>query len=110
MALIAGLWVSNPTEPQFKAFAEAQIEARIQDEMSKRSFGGSELGAYLKGMASEFLSKFAERNVVRKNYYVFSIFILDVPEDVDKKDWRFLGIAGQFIPLERPEILENRNQ
>ena len=47
------------------------------------------------------------RAATRDDYLLFSLYRVDLGADGQPKDqWRFLGVAGEFFELSRPEILE----
>lgn len=106
LAALVALWYYNPTEAQFRQFAKGQTEKFIDQEAAKNDASENPLVAMIRGFASSELGKIAERNVKRDNYFLASTYTLDLPPEISNKDWKFLGIAGQFIPLERPEFLE----
>lgn len=104
--LIGYLVFTNPTEADFRQFAEQKIEARVREEIQKRQPNGGGLMDRIQDLAGDFLSRLASQSVERTNYGIFSTYLLDLPETVSQKDWKFIGIAGQFFPLERPEFIE----
>ena len=106
IAILVALFYYNPTEAQFRQFIKDRVETEIDKEATKQGAGDNPLLDLVRGFASSQLAKLAERNVTRDNYFVASTYTLDLPPEVANKDWKFLGIAGQFIPLERPEFLE----
>ena len=99
-----GLLSTNPSRDEFKSFLNQKIEGGIEKVLFKASSDKDTqgiLGSIVKGIASAAMSKILHR----QNYYVFSIFELDTSLiraiGVDVPQVKFLGIAGNFIPLNR---------
>ena len=97
-----GLLATNPSRDEFKSFLNQKIEGGIEKVLFKASSDKDTqgiLGSIVKGIASAAMSKILHR----QNYYVFSIFELDTSLiraiGVDVPQVKFLGIAGNFIPL-----------
>lgn len=98
LAVIA-LAIFNPDMEDFQLFVETQTEELIRDQMGEGVLSEtlSRLGS---GLASEHVDEITERN----NYFIFSTYAIDLDRDPDNgNEWRFLGMAGQFMELERPE-------
>ncbi|OAV44634.1 hypothetical protein [Lewinella sp. 4G2] len=101
--IIAGiLTATNPGREQFQAFAEEQLAESVSRETG---LGGGlvDLGIkYLGGKDGKNFDRFYERD----NYLVCSIHRLDAQYinlelfgAEDREEVKFLGIAGQIIPL-----------
>ncbi len=100
LGLAAVLFAINPTPEEFESFVERRVEQRLRED------GGNtnRLGRLLTQMGSSVVGSLAARVSERKNYQVFSIYIVDVGGDGDPDEaWRFLGIAGQFIEMSGPD-------
>lgn len=98
LAVIA-LAIFNPDMEDFQLFVETQTEELIRDQMGEGVLSEtlSRLGS---GLASEHVDEITERN----NYFIFSTYAIDLDRDPDNgNEWRFLGMVGQFMELERPE-------
>ena len=99
------LFLFNPEMADFQIFAEEQSERLLQQQT-----GDSDLGRVLSGLGSRLLGSNIHRFTERQNYGVFSIYTIDLGGDEEpEKEWRFLGIAGQFLELERPTSLEEED-
>lgn len=97
--IVIALAISNPGEEQFRNFVSDRAELAIQEET-----GDSMLGRALSGAGASVAGEFAERVTDRENYYVFSTYTIDLGDaSSDPEEWKFLGIAGQFVELERPD-------
>lgn len=98
LAIIA-LTLFNPDMEDFQFFVETQTEELIRDQIgeSPLSEALSELGS---GLASDHVDEITER----RNYFIFSTYTIDFDGETNRGgEWRFLGLAGQFLELERPE-------
>lgn len=92
----------NPGMDDFRTFVRAQAEGMIQ-----RETGESELGGLLSDVGGSLAGRYIDRITERRNYFVFSTYTVDFDgDDSEAEDWRFLGIAGQFVELDRPESIE----
>ena len=105
LALIA-LAFFNPEMEDFQAFAGGQAERLLAQEI-----GDGDLGEALSGVGGALTRRYIDRLTERNNYVFFSTYTLDVdgPEQTEN-DWRFLGIAGQFIELQRPDALAEADE
>lgn len=88
------LFATNPEQPEFDQFVRTTVTSKVAS-------GDALVDMFAGGLVSGL----AKENSLRKNYYLFSIYTVDlsilamlgqnVPNQV-----KFLGIANQFIPLE----------
>lgn len=97
-AILAGvLWAFNPGMDDFKTHMKTYTAERVESET-----GGGMLGRVLGGAASAVVSGGVERVTERSGYVVFSTY--DVDPDADgTAEYRFLGVARQFVVLREPE-------
>jgi len=89
------LFATNPEQPEFDQFVRTTVTAKMQ---SGDALVDMFAGGLVSGLATE--------NTIRKNYYLFSVYTVDlsalalfsqnVPNQI-----KFLGIANQFVPLEK---------
>ena len=91
-----GLYSTNPTKTQFTEF--------VSKEVSKQLNKKNELGdGFLKGLAQGLTNMFLDSSVREDNYYLFKVFTIDFhlfrAFNAKIEDQKFIGIAGQFIPL-----------
>ena len=101
VAILAGLVLTNPKPDAFGLFAQNTI----RDEIARRVPGIGGLGEYGARLVAPFVAERAERT----NYGLASIYDLDLTgPNVLGGEYRFLGIAGQFIPLAPPAPEETR--
>ena len=100
------LFLFNPEMDDFKMFAEAQSERLLLEQT-----GESALGRALSGLGASLLGSNIDRFTERRNYGVFSLYTIDLDgDDEQEEEWRFIGIAGQFLELERPASLEEEDE
>lgn len=98
VALLGVLFLTNPTQEDFKDFARERSEEALMQET-----GGGAFGELLADLGSSVVGSAAGRVSERNNYALFSTYTIDLGGDDREGDqWRFLGIAGQFIELEKP--------
>lgn len=97
LVVIALAWL-NPTMEDFQIFVEAQSEELILQET-----GDTELGRALSRLGSGLAAQYIDRVTTRRNYVVFSTYTIDMDEDENNdNEWRFLGMGGHFVVLDRP--------
>lgn len=101
--ILVALMAFNPKKEKFYDLVESRSDEIFSNELGNSAVGGllAELGS---GLARNLAEKFTDRT----NYLVASVYTIDLDgEEHDENDWKFLGIAGQFIELQRPEALKN---
>lgn len=103
LAVIA-LAFFNPGMDEFRTFIRTQAEGLIQ-----RETGETALGQALSGLGGSLAGQYVDRVTERRNYVVFSTYTIDFDGDEsDAEDWTFVGIAGRFVEVERPESFERQ--
>lgn len=110
LILVAGvLYVLNPGPEKFKEFL--QVELAEQASARARAAGESvagEAGGAITGFLADRLGRragsLASDAFTREDYKVASVYTADLNGRQPGGAWRFLGIAGWFVPLERPEV------
>lgn len=101
LAVIA-LAFFNPGMDEFRTFIRAQAEGMIE-----REAGGTPLGEALSGAGGRLAERYVDRVTDRRNYFIFSTYTIDIDgAESDAEDWKFLGLAGQFVELDRPASME----
>ncbi len=94
-AAAAFLTVTNPGMRAFQDFARTYAADRIQSEM-----GGGPLSDLLSGAGGELMAGRVPERTTRTSYLVCSLYTLDLDDD-GRPNGRALGIAGQFVVLEK---------
>ncbi len=99
VALVVVLVVTNPGPDDFTEFAEETVAERVGAELGEVPAGG--LLGDLGGLAA---GQLVRRLAHRDNYLVASVYTLDFDGRARaEEDWRFLGIAGLFFEIDRPD-------
>ncbi len=102
--IVIALAIFNPGMDQFRQFVRQRTELAIEEET-----GGSMLGRALSGAGASLAGDYVDRVTERENYYLFSTYTIDLDgAQGENQEWRFLGIAGQFFAVDRPEERANR--
>ncbi len=102
LILAATLALFNPTQDDFRAFVQERMQDTISDHA--RAASGGLLGEIAGGIGGTLAGALAGRAAQRDNYVVASVYTIDLDgPNRDAQEWKFLGIAGQFIPLKKPE-------
>lgn len=97
--IVMALAIFNPGMDQFRTFIKQRTEMAIEEET-----GGSLLGRALSGAGASLAGEYVDRVTERENYYVFSTYTIDLDgSSGEQEEWKFLGVAGQFVAIERPE-------
>lgn len=99
------LAVLNPGMDEFEVFAAQQSELMIEQEV-----GESALGRVLSGAAGSVVEAYINRIAERDNFLLFSVYTIDLDgPEAGEEEWRFIGIAGRFFVMEKPESLRNES-
>lgn len=96
LAVIALFWF-NPTMADFQRWVGTQTEGLLRTET-----GTGELGRILSELGADLAERHVARFTERTNYVLFSTYTIDFDGVDNGNEWRFLGMGGQFIELERP--------
>ena len=89
------LFATNPEQPEFDQFVQTTVTSKMES-------GNALVDLFAGGLVSGL----AKENTFRKNYYLFSVYTVDLSvlqmfgQNVPKQ-LKFLGIANQFVPLEQ---------
>lgn len=100
LAVIA-LAIFNPGMDDFALFVETNAETIILEEA-----GDTMLGRALSGAGGNIAGQYVHRITDRRNYLIFSTYTIDFDgSESDAEDWKFLGMVGRFVELERPQSM-----
>ncbi|MFN9541895.1 MAG: hypothetical protein ACK59B_01740 [Alphaproteobacteria bacterium] len=96
--VLALLVVTNPSRSEFNAWAQSHVARKIEEEARKKGInpndGSSQLGGAIVGF---FISSMP---IERTNLLAFSIYSFSLPDGSgEERPCRFLGIAGQIVPM-----------
>jgi hypothetical protein len=97
LVVVGALAVFNPSMDDFETFVEQRTEERIQERT-----GEGALGDALAGAGSRLLGANVGAVTERTSYVVCSVYHVDTDSD-GADEWRFLGIADQFVEVQAPE-------
>lgn len=109
LLIVAGvLYVLNPGPEKFREFLTVELAAQAE---ARARAAGEEVGGSVGGAAAGFLAERLGRRAgsiasdafEREDYYVASVYTADLNGRRPGGAWKFLGIAGWFFPIERPE-------
>ena len=99
--LFSVLCFTNPSKQEFVYFATQKISGNISKNLNSDN-------QFLNNVVSGFTSLFVDGLIQHQNYLIFSTYTLDLELarrfGSNVKDVKFLGIAGQFIPLSMPDF------
>ena len=102
------LYVLNPGPEAFREYlrtelaAQAEARAREAGEQVAGSVGGDVAG-FLAQRLGRQAGDVASQAFERENYYVASVYRVDLNGRQPGGEWAFLGIANWFTPIEAPE-------
>lgn len=96
IALLVLAFFTNPTMEDFKVEAKKQF-----DEMLKPQTDNPAL-SYIASMSSDFTDQIVDKMVVRKNYYICSIYTVSMPDG----DYQILGAYHLFYPIGDKDLFE----
>lgn len=103
LVVVALAW-SNPGMEAFKEYTEGHAE-----QLLLRETGDTRVGRVLSEVGGSLAGAFVDRVSERDNYLLFSVYSIDLDGEEDAEaEWRFLGVAGQFIEFQKPEEKEDR--
>ena len=95
LAIFLALAVLNPDMRDFRDYVESKLADKLSEESGSDSIGRFGAGA---------IAMLAEQVSERKNYFLFSIYTIDLNvSDGQQHNWQFLGAAGMFFQLRGPE-------
>ncbi|MBE2185212.1 MAG: DUF4359 domain-containing protein [Rhodothermales bacterium] len=98
------LAIFNPTPDAFEQMVEKRASEMVAGEAGE--VGGGKFGALLGNVTGAAAANTLMRVTERKNYYVASVYTIDLDGIAGTaNEWKFLGIATQFIELQRPAAL-----
>ncbi len=110
LILLAGiLYVLNPGPDKFKEFLREELAEQAAERAREAGeVAGGELGGNVAGFIADRLGRragdLASDAFGREDYYVASVYTADLNGRRPGGAWKFLGIAGWFVPLEQPEV------
>lgn len=104
IALAAGGFLArtNPGSAEFRDFVKERVEKRLSAEL-----GTERVGRIVTAFGTDVAGAIAARAAERTDYLLFSTYTVDLGADGRPEEtWRFVGVAGSFFELSRPDILQ----
>lgn len=96
--IIALLVGTNPSRSEFNAWAQSHVAKKIEEEARKRGEDPNDGSSQIGGAIVGFL--ISNMPIERTNLLAFSIYSFKLPgNEGEDRECKFLGIAGQFVPL-----------
>lgn len=109
IAVSALLFVLNPGPEKFEEFLQEELAKQAEERA--RAAGeqvGGELGGAVTGFLADRLGRragaIASDAFDREDYKLASVYTADFNGRQPGGAYKFLGIAGWFVPLEKPEL------
>ncbi|MFN3596149.1 MAG: hypothetical protein ACK41D_02635 [Rubricoccaceae bacterium] len=99
------LYALNPGPERFREFLREEAGRYAEQQARQRAGGGAagDVAGFLAGRLGRDFGSAASDAFRRDNYHLFSIYEVDLLPRRPGGEFRFLGIANVFLPLERPE-------
>lgn len=99
------LYALNPGPERFREFLREEAGRYAAEQARQRTGGGAagDVAGFLAGRLGRDLGAAASDAFERNNYHLFSIYSVDLTPRRPGGEFRFLGIANVFLPIERPE-------
>lgn len=92
----------NPGKEEFRDFVKERVEKRLSSEL-----GTERVGRIVTAFGTDVAGAIAARAADRTDYMLFSLYRVDLGADgLTEDEWRFVGVAGSFFELSRPDILQ----
>ena len=95
LAVAALLFVLNPGSDAFGEF--------LTDEAAARAEGSDTVSRFLQGRTGRKTAQTLGENAEHENYYLATVYTIDMNGRMPGGEQRYLGIAGWFTPLESDE-------
>jgi hypothetical protein len=108
LLVIAGvLYVLNPGPEKFREFLQEELAAQAEERARRVGEGvggdaGGDVAGFIAGRLGRQAGDLASDAFQREDYHLASIYTADLNGRRPGGAWKFLGIAGWFVPLEQP--------
>ncbi len=100
IALLVLAYFTNPTMDEFKAEAKQRFNELVQTQKDDPTLKA------IAALSETFADQVVDKMVVRKNYYICSVYVLSMPDG----DYSFLGAYHMFVPLQSKSPFETIKQ
>lgn len=100
----------NPGPEAFTEFLRERIAAEVAGRADEAAGGRLPSGVtdFLADRLGQAAAEAVDQEFMRDNYYVCSVYRVDLNAWREGGEVEFLGIAGRFFPLRAPEELRGR--
>ena len=93
--ILIALYVTNPTQQEFNEFISKEVKKKLTEKMGEQNL----IGNLVAGFAGTLINEAS----ARKDYLFFSTYKVDLSVarmfGAEYSDLKFIGIAGQLIPI-----------
>ena len=97
------LFFTNPDMQDFKEYIREESRRMIQENITPPG-----LAEALSGFGSEIAQSFVDDATIRKEYYLFSMYEIDLtPRNTSDRAYKFLGVGGTFVNLRKFDASQN---
>ena len=98
------LGLTNPNKADFIFFANNYVKKQYPElQFTQTGEPEEKVMNFFKGIAKIAITNVVDSAMTYQNYYLFTIYTVDTSllqlMGTEQKNLKFLGIAGQFIPL-----------
>lgn len=87
---------TNPGMDDFKEEVKKQLNSKVNEETGNPALD------YIAQMGLDFTEQIVDKMVVRKNYFLCSVYTVSLPDG----DYRYLGAFTLFYPLQEKNPLD----
>ncbi|MEN9639117.1 MAG: hypothetical protein RLZZ262_985 [Bacteroidota bacterium] len=96
LALLVVAFFTNPNEEDFKNEVKNQLKSQFADDPDNAA------AQFLSDTTSDFTETAIDKFLVRKNYFVCSVYEIHLPFG----EYKFLGAYNNFLPLQSDNPLD----
>lgn len=94
VTLIAA-YFTNPTMDDFKGEVKSRLEKEFKEQLDNPTL------SLIAEESMDFVDHLTDKMVVREEFYFFSTYTIELPTG----KFSFLGVFGQFIPMQKDNPL-----
>ncbi len=97
LLLLIAAFLTNPTKEEFKQEVAQRLKSKFSNELKNPSL------AKIAEEVNKFADQAADNLIVHKNYYICSVFEVELPDG----QYNYLGAFHFFYPLQDANPLDN---
>ena len=98
------LYILNPGPETFSRFIQQELSDRAAEEAGEAPGLLGDAASVVARRIGREAGSIAADAFERENYHLVSIYHFDMNGRSPGGEWKFLGIASWFVPLETPEL------